>query len=75
MIIRPPDNLLKAKEGFAAATHHGVNEIVEQALRDWLARHQARSPDYLRPERTTTWRGFGRFRGLVDDYEHADDPA
>jgi hypothetical protein len=33
--------LLKATENFAAATHHDVNAIVEQALRDWLARQQA----------------------------------
>jgi predicted transcriptional regulator len=38
--IQLPDDLLKATENFAAATHHGVNEIVEQALRDWLARYQ-----------------------------------
>ena len=39
--IQLPDDLLTATENFAAATHHGVNEIVEQALRDWLARYQA----------------------------------
>jgi hypothetical protein len=39
--IQLPDDLLQAAERFAAATHHGVNEIVEEALRDWLARYQA----------------------------------
>ncbi len=39
--IQLPDDLLKATENIAAATHHDVNEIVEQALRDWLARQQA----------------------------------
>lgn len=42
--IQLPDDLLKATEKFAAATHHDVNEIVEQALRDWLARRQSASP-------------------------------
>ena len=39
--IQLPDDLLKATENFAAAAHHGVNEIVEEVLRDWLARCQA----------------------------------
>jgi len=42
--IQLPDDLLKETEKFAVATHHGVNEIVEQALRDWLARKGAISP-------------------------------
>lgn len=42
--IHLPDALLEEPERFAVSTHHGVNEIVEQALRDWLARHQASSP-------------------------------
>lgn len=42
--IQLPDNLLKETENFAAATHHGVNEIVERALRDWLARNGAAIP-------------------------------
>ena len=42
--VQLPDDLLKATENFAAATHHDVNEIVEQALRDWLARRQITSP-------------------------------
>lgn len=42
--VQLPDDLLKATEKFAAATHHDVNEIVEQALRDWLARRQITSP-------------------------------
>ncbi len=42
--IQLPNYLLKATENFPVATHHDVNEIVEQALRDWLARRQITSP-------------------------------
>ena len=42
--VQLPDDLLKATENFATSTHHDVNEIVEQALRDWLARRQTVSP-------------------------------
>ncbi|HHW78295.1 MAG TPA: ribbon-helix-helix protein, CopG family [Xanthomonadaceae bacterium] len=42
--IQLPDDLLKETETVAAATHHEVNEIVEQALRDWLARRRAVLP-------------------------------
>ena len=45
--VQLPDDLLKATENFAAATHHDANEIVEQALRDWLARCQPPSPARL----------------------------
>lgn len=42
--IQLPDDLLKATEKFAAVTQHGVNEIVEQALGDWLMRRQTVPP-------------------------------
>lgn len=39
--IQLPDDLLKATENFPAVTHHKVNEIAEEVLRDRLARCQA----------------------------------
>lgn len=76
--VQLPDDLLKATEKFAAATHHDVNEIVEQALRDWLARRQITSP-----VRLITYGRDGLLPGVnLDDsaallalMDAADDPA
>lgn len=76
--VQLPDNLLKETERFAAATHRDVNEIVEQALRDWLARHEATSP-----VRLITYGQGGFWPGVnLDDsaallaiMDAADDPA
>ena len=76
--VQLPDDLLKATEKFAAATHHDVNEIVEQALRDWLARRQITSPIRL-----ITYGQDGLLPGVnLDDsaallalMDAADDPA
>lgn len=76
--VQLPDDLLKATENFAAATHRDANEIVEQALRDWLAQHQITSP-----VRLITYGRDGLLPGVnLDDsaallaiMDAADDPA
>lgn len=75
--IQLPDDLLKENEKFAVATHHGVNEIVEQALRDWLARKEA-----AMPVRLMTYGQGGPLPGNLNDsaallaiMDGTDDPA
>ena len=44
LTIELSDDVLRVAEQFAAASQRDMNEIVEQALRNWLAQHKTASP-------------------------------
>ena len=64
--IRLPDDLLAEAKRLAAETQRTLTNVIEDAIREALARHHA--PRKAKPRRLTTFKGSGLLPGIgLDD--------